>query len=155
MYSDGLLKLPLFTIQKNFKILLTVYSLSPHTSINFSYIQKGCSKVYCCISLTTTLVSETVRYSFLTAYGITKRIILIMIEYSVRDFVLCGCSVLLILASDDTAHAALLIAYIMVIRLGILAVGADQSQSTDIADDVAAVVLLCYDFPVFIIEELH
>ena len=30
MYSDGLLKLPLFTIQKNFKILLTVYSLSPH-----------------------------------------------------------------------------------------------------------------------------
>ena len=100
------------------------------------------------------LVSETVRYSFLTAYGITKRIILIMIEYSVRDFVLCGCSVLLILASDDTAYAALLIAYIMVIRLGILAVGADQSQSTDIADDVAAVVLLCYDFPVFIIEEL-
>ena len=85
----------------------------------------------------------------------SKRIILIMIEYSVRDFVLCGCSVLLILASDDTAHAALLIAYIMVIRLGILAVGADQSQSTDIADDVAAVVLLCYDFPVFIIEELH
>ena len=32
MYSDGLLKLPIFTIQKNFKILLTVYSLSP-----FSY----------------------------------------------------------------------------------------------------------------------
>ena len=30
MYSDGLLKLPIFTIQKNFKILLTVYSLSPH-----------------------------------------------------------------------------------------------------------------------------
>ena len=29
MYSDGLLKLPIFTIQKNFKILLTVYSLSP------------------------------------------------------------------------------------------------------------------------------
>ncbi|ACR77048.1 Hypothetical protein EUBREC_3322 [Agathobacter rectalis ATCC 33656] len=46
MYSDGLLKLPLFTIQKNFKILLTVYSLSPHTSINFSYIQKGCSNWY-------------------------------------------------------------------------------------------------------------
>ena len=46
MYSDGLLKLPLFTIQKNFKILLTVYSLSPHTSINFSYIQKGCSNRY-------------------------------------------------------------------------------------------------------------
>ena len=33
MYSDGLLKLPLFTIQKNFKILLTVYSLSPHLQI--------------------------------------------------------------------------------------------------------------------------
>ena len=66
------------------------------------------------------LVSETVRYSFLTAYGITKHII-----------------------------------FIMVISPGILAVGADQSQSTDIADDVAAVVLLCYDFPVFIIEELH
>lgn len=31
MYSDGLLKLPIFTIQKNFKILLTVYSLSPPT----------------------------------------------------------------------------------------------------------------------------
>ena len=46
MYSDGLLKLPIFTIQKNFKILLTVYSLSPHTSINFSYIQKGCSNRY-------------------------------------------------------------------------------------------------------------
>ena len=46
MYSDGLLKLPLFTIQKNFKILLTVYSLSPHTSINFSYIQKSCSNRY-------------------------------------------------------------------------------------------------------------
>ena len=30
MYSDGLLKLPIFTIQKNHKILLTVYSLSPH-----------------------------------------------------------------------------------------------------------------------------
>ena len=30
MYSDGLLKLRIFTIQKNFKILLTVYSLSPH-----------------------------------------------------------------------------------------------------------------------------
>lgn len=30
MYSDGLLKLPIFTIQKIFKILLTVYSLSPH-----------------------------------------------------------------------------------------------------------------------------
>ena len=29
MYSDGLLKLPIFTIQKNLKILLTVYSLSP------------------------------------------------------------------------------------------------------------------------------
>ena len=29
MYSDGLLKLPIFTIQKNYKILLTVYSLSP------------------------------------------------------------------------------------------------------------------------------
>lgn len=29
MYSDGLLKLRIFTIQKNFKILLTVYSLSP------------------------------------------------------------------------------------------------------------------------------
>ena len=29
MYSDGLLKLPIFTIQKNHKILLTVYSLSP------------------------------------------------------------------------------------------------------------------------------
>ena len=29
MYSDGLLKLPIFTIQKIFKILLTVYSLSP------------------------------------------------------------------------------------------------------------------------------
>lgn len=29
MYSDGLLKLPIFIIQKNFKILLTVYSLSP------------------------------------------------------------------------------------------------------------------------------
>ena len=28
MYSDGLLKLPIFTIQKNHKILLTVYSLS-------------------------------------------------------------------------------------------------------------------------------
>ena len=28
MYSDGLLKLRIFTIQKNFKILLTVYSLS-------------------------------------------------------------------------------------------------------------------------------
>ena len=40
----------------------------------------------------------------------------------------------------------------MVIHLGILAVGADQPQSTDIADDVAAVILLCYDFPVFIIE---
>ena len=88
-------------------------------------------------------------------YTLINCCLLIMIEYSVRDFVLCGCSVLLILASDDTAHAALLIAYIMVIRLGILAVGADQSQSTDIADDVAAVVLLCYDFPVFIIEELH
>lgn len=31
MYSDGLLKLPIFTIQKNFKILLTVYSLSPQS----------------------------------------------------------------------------------------------------------------------------
>ena len=31
MYSDGLLKLPIFTIQKDFKILLTVYSLSPHS----------------------------------------------------------------------------------------------------------------------------
>lgn len=30
MYSDGLLKLPIFTIQKNYKILLTVYSLSPY-----------------------------------------------------------------------------------------------------------------------------
>ena len=30
MYSDDLLKLPFFTIQKNFMILLTVYSLSPH-----------------------------------------------------------------------------------------------------------------------------
>ncbi len=30
MYSDSLLKLPIFTIQKNYKILLTVYSLSPH-----------------------------------------------------------------------------------------------------------------------------
>ena len=30
MYSNGLLKLPIFTIQKNYKILLTVYSLSPH-----------------------------------------------------------------------------------------------------------------------------
>ena len=29
MYSDGLLKLRIFTIQKKFKILLTVYSLSP------------------------------------------------------------------------------------------------------------------------------
>ena len=29
MYSDGLLKSPIFIIQKNFKILLTVYSLSP------------------------------------------------------------------------------------------------------------------------------
>ena len=29
MCSDGLLKLPIFTIQKNYKILLTVYSLSP------------------------------------------------------------------------------------------------------------------------------
>ena len=35
MYSDGLLKLPLFTIQKNFKILLTVYSLSPHFIVCF------------------------------------------------------------------------------------------------------------------------
>ena len=35
MYSDGLLKLPIFTIQKNFKILLTVYSLSP--LMGFSY----------------------------------------------------------------------------------------------------------------------
>ena len=33
MYSDGLLKLPIFTIQKIFKILLTVYSLSPHKQI--------------------------------------------------------------------------------------------------------------------------
>ena len=32
MYSDGLLKLPIFTIQKDFKILLTVYSLSPHAA---------------------------------------------------------------------------------------------------------------------------
>ena len=36
------------------------------------------------------LVSETVRYSFLTAYGITKHIILIMVEYSVLVFVLYG-----------------------------------------------------------------
>ena len=35
MYSDGLLKLPIFTIQKNFKILLTVYSLSPHFIVCF------------------------------------------------------------------------------------------------------------------------
>ena len=42
----------------------------------------------------------------------------------------------------------------MVISPGILAVGADQSQSTNVANDVATVVLLCYDFPVFIIEEL-
>ena len=33
MYSDGLLKLPIFTIQKDFKILLTVYSLSPHARL--------------------------------------------------------------------------------------------------------------------------
>ena len=37
MYSDGLLKLPIFTIQKNFKILLTVYSLSPHSRILLSW----------------------------------------------------------------------------------------------------------------------
>lgn len=135
------------TIDQNCQVIIVVISMNKG--------ERSTVSIWFCISLTTTLVSETVRYSFLTAYGITKRIILIMIEYSVRDFVLCGCSVLLILASDDTAHAALLIAYIMVIRLGILAVGADQSQSTDIADDVAAVVLLCYDFPVFIIEELH
>lgn len=35
MYSDGLLKLPIFTIQKNFKILLTVYSLSPLFLLQF------------------------------------------------------------------------------------------------------------------------
>ena len=36
MYSDGLLKLPIFTIQKNHKILLTVYSLSPHFIVSES-----------------------------------------------------------------------------------------------------------------------
>ena len=36
MYSDGLLKLPIFTIQKNYKILLTVYSLSPLSTDNQS-----------------------------------------------------------------------------------------------------------------------
>ena len=36
MYSDGLLKLPIFTIQKNFKILLTVYSLSPPCLFSFT-----------------------------------------------------------------------------------------------------------------------
>ena len=36
MYSDGLLKLPIFTIQKNFKILLTVYSLSPPGLFSFT-----------------------------------------------------------------------------------------------------------------------
>ena len=38
MYSDGLLKLPIFTIQKNFKILLTVYSLSPKLILLVSYL---------------------------------------------------------------------------------------------------------------------
>ena len=41
MYSDGLLKLPIFTIQKNFKILLTVYSLSPHLSLIIEYIKNA------------------------------------------------------------------------------------------------------------------
>ena len=36
MYSDGLLKLPIFTIQKNHKILLTVYSLSPPGLFSFT-----------------------------------------------------------------------------------------------------------------------
>ena len=40
MYSDGLLKLPIFIIQKNFKILLTVYSLSPHIN-KFMRRQRG------------------------------------------------------------------------------------------------------------------
>ena len=52
MYSDGLLKLPIFTIQKNFKILLTVYSLSP---LIYGFIQlmpdlkvflNGCSVLF-------------------------------------------------------------------------------------------------------------
>ena len=38
MYSDGLLKLPIFTIQKNHKILLTVYSLSPRPNTSFYHI---------------------------------------------------------------------------------------------------------------------
>lgn len=44
MYSDGLLKLPIFTIQKNFKILLTVYSLSPHKNYFIRIIQYSVEK---------------------------------------------------------------------------------------------------------------
>lgn len=43
MYSDGLLKLPIFTIQKNFKILLTVYSLSPHFFLSLDMKKSACS----------------------------------------------------------------------------------------------------------------
>lgn len=46
MYSDGLLKLPIFTIQKNFKILLTVYSLSPPFNTAYSHEQNSTYSVF-------------------------------------------------------------------------------------------------------------
>ena len=46
MYSDSLLKLPIFTIQKNHKILLTVYSLSLSVIFPFQFALSNHSLSY-------------------------------------------------------------------------------------------------------------